>query len=400
VLRAIVLAILTACVSPLVLMGFGFARVSLVSPGIILGGLLAGYLWICQDVRSPGRLGAFVATCIGAYLVAVFSTLVFSVVPPILDDSISWGPGRTAITLAGMLGAGIVAAAFLMLLPNRGAAGGMGTEIVIVAAAGGALAYVGWSLERRSGSLPSLMTTPIWQSGIAGLLAVLAECRPVAGESAPPLVTDAPRPAFRPLSTSARTFYAIALGLMVLGGLWMMDRQRRGREYMAQWEQTNAASFAAAPPRVTLPPVAERPLDEVLILRDIGTFAPAGHSVKREPAADFHTIPGHAPPPEHLVYFAAYGVGGDLGRASVTIWQHPNTAWARYETRHFTGVRQQTIANQSILWSEQESVWYSGDKVVRVSGQGTEALPLIEAYLAKYPSALEPSFPLFAYARP
>ena len=106
--------------------------------------------------------------------------------------------------------------------------------------------------------------------------------------------------------------------------------------------------------------------------------------------------PGHARPPECLVYCASYQLLG--GGGSITIWQYPTKAWARYETRHISGYTERVVGDQRVLASALETFWLSDNMMIRVSGQQVEMDAMLGAYLAKYPSDVEASFPFFTLA--
>ena len=106
--------------------------------------------------------------------------------------------------------------------------------------------------------------------------------------------------------------------------------------------------------------------------------------------------------PARLMYSALYRGRRDPSyrgsdEASITIWQYPTRAWARYETRHLSGLAERAVGEQRVLDSPgPDCFWLSDDKMIRVSGQPVEREALLKAYLAKYPSDIEPSFPLFS----
>jgi hypothetical protein len=77
-----------------------------------------------------------------------------------------------------------------------------------------------------------------------------------------------------------------------------------------------------------------------------------------------------------LVYYGSYQ--SITSTASITLSQYPTRAWTRYETRHVVGVFERPIGDQRVLDDGRgECYWFSDNNV------------------PKYPSGIEPSFPLF-----
>jgi hypothetical protein len=193
--------------------------------------------------------------------------------------------------------------------------------------------------------------------------------------------------------------FTVLVVLTVLGFSWQTVRSIQGKRYMARWQAENAAFVAAAPSRENLPPLMEQPVEDVFIAKvDRLTLSGQG-SVRRE-IPRLAPAPWQAQPPMHLVYFASYDHSShDDSSASITIWQYPTAEWARYEARHVSGCTERVVGTHRVLFSEIESWWYSGTKVIRLSAQQPDVDLLFKAYLEKYPSTIEPSFPLFSQLR-
>jgi hypothetical protein len=391
--RAAALALLGLLSVPIAILPASLLGAGPLPVGFVFGALLAGYLWRCQGVRSPARLAGLILTSGAAFILAMLAAILLGFLPDVFARSSAMGPGPTQFFFAGAVGATLVTSAFLALLPSAGQQPARAfVEVASCAAAGAVLAPLGSFVDDRvptvmGGSL--LVMIGVWQAGIAFLLVIVAELRAADRvELQQPLIAPPPRP----LSAAAQTLFAVVLTMLVLGGALMAHWRAQSKASMARHEQAIAASLAEAPPRENLPRPQERPLEEALVLHEIGRVAPEGTgNVRREAAADHPPVPGHAPPPERLEYYVSYR-GRDHG--GVTIWQYPNAAWARYELRHIGFVTEMSVNRQIVLASELEYFWYSGASLIRVSAQPSDARELLKAYLAKYPSSVEPSFPL------
>jgi hypothetical protein len=81
---------------------------------------------------------------------------------------------------------------------------------------------------------------------------------------------------------------------------------------------------------------------------------------------------------------------------TVTVWQYPDRPWARYETRLFNFATLWHVEQYYVLATAQDYYWYSDNSVLNVSGDPHATRAALDAYLAKHPSSIEPSFPLFA----
>jgi hypothetical protein len=273
-------------------------------------------------------------------------------------------------------------------VPDRSPAGRTAGCIAVCAGAGGALGLLGFFASGRFSPnfLPLLV---IWQAGMAFALTCCAEWSTDASKIAPLPATNQTAP----LPVTSFFIITVLVALTGLGYSWLTVRQIQGKRTLTEWEEQNAAFVAAAPSRENLPPLSEQPLEDVFVPR-ISTLRLAGKgSVRRE-------IPQHAPgpwsalPPEHFLYFGSYGLG-----TGITLWQYPTTEWARYQTRHVTGCSERVVGRHRVLSSTLESWWYSGTRVIRVSGQPADVDAFLTVYLEKYPSDVEAAFPLFSLLR-
>ena len=395
-LRAAAFAVFGA-VSPL--LTDVIARVSGVPflDGVAFGLLLALYLCVCRRVHAAGRLASLVAVSGGAFVLSVLSTMPFQLVGELFPTgrSDNWGPGPTASFLSGILGAGVVSTAFLLLVPNRSLSDRTLGHIVVCAGAGGALGLLGFyaaSLFNTSASFLPLFA--IWQAGMAFTLTMVAELPA-------DVSTRDPSPAANqtaPLPSSSSFVITVLVALTALGFGWKTVRQIQGKRYLATWEMQNAAFAAAAPSRENLPSPSEQPLEDVFIAR-INDLRLAGKGSVQHEIPQHAPVPGHARPPERLIYFGSYVGSNEDSNASITIWQYPTTDWARYEARQVLGCSERVVGTQRVLFSDIESWWYSGTRVIRVSAQQPEVDALLKVYLGKYPSDIEESFPLFSLLR-
>jgi hypothetical protein len=382
IVRPLALGLLAAFLIPVELL------LGMFSPGFVFGAVLAGYLWFWQGVRATNRLAAFVVAAGALFVVALISAFIFFFNSP--DDA--------GMFVVGALGAALLSAAFLALLPGDRDLERIRAEVMVCAGWGGTLGAIGWMMsEELVGTAvhPFVGVVAIWQGGMAFALALVAELRTVAVKRSAAVAIQAVRARLRAAVALTSAFLLAAWGI----GMWSTSGAEF-REVPALPGEPLTASFSEAPSKENLPRVPERPLDDVLILRDIGELALAGDGgVRREVAQQQVLRPGQAPPPERLTYTATYRAGDPASMAgvvTVTISQYPNSDWARYETRHVTWATLRAVERHYVLATAREYHWYSDDKVLSVSGDARGAPAVLNAYLEKHPSSVERFFPVFA----
>jgi hypothetical protein len=394
--RPLAFAAIAAVAAPV-----GFLLTSIVGPpflyGFSFGALLAGYLWFCHGVQSPGRLAGLVVVSGAAFIAALLSVMVFQAVVPELFEAFqtagsNWGPGPTPFLLAGILGGAILSVTFLVIMPGRSKSGEIATYLVLCTAAAGAFGLIGAIAVEQTRTFASMLPLfVIWQSGMAFVLAAVAERSAGAAISEGEVEAVPAAPPREPLSPGSLAIFGAMMALSFLVFAWVIGRNQQAKTFKESEDRKNAAWLAEAPSRDNLPSLREQPLEQTLVPSVRGMARQARVIVKRESAA-LGTSPGQASPPDSVAYHASYS---GLADGSVSIWQYPTREWARYQTRHLVGVAIRPVFGQHVLDSDLEYYWFSDDKMIRISGTRPAVNPLLEAYLQKYPSGVDPAFPLF-----
>ncbi len=366
--------------------------------GFYFGALLAGYLWLCHDVRSSARLVGLVAVSGAAFIVALFSVMFFAPFVPELFESFqtagsNWGPGPTPFLFAGVLGAAILSPTFLVLVPRRSTSS-IFLPVAIATGAGGVLGLVGEIAVEQTRTFAShLPLLVVWQAGMACVLAALAGRAAPVDTAATETEAVPVAPVSTPLAPASLALFGTMLVLSFIVFTWVLGRTAQGRVARANEEKKNAAWLAEAPSRDNLPPLRQQPLGETF-LASVGTMTLQGEGSVRREQAPPGNMPGRAKAPDFLAYHGHYS--NAVSEGSISIWQYPTRDWARYETRHLISIATRPVGTQFILdGGNDEYHWFSGDKMIRIAGRRPSVEALLDVYLKKYPSGVDAAFPLF-----
>jgi hypothetical protein len=341
--------------------------------GFYFGILLAGYLWFCHQVRSLIWLLGLVGISGIVCLFAISLTTVFSLVEyflTFLDQSS--GPDVVPFTLAGGVGATVIGGLFLALARRTVPLG----DLVICALVGAGLGAIGRSvtddqvfdgrLQVSAGFLPPFI---VWQGGMAFVMALLAE------------------PARQQIRSTAVAFSSVTLAVVALGLALMVGNP----EAKTPPKPSPAPVFERPPSTANLPDLIER--GDRFIPR-VGPLGMKGEGTVERVREQVIAAANEWAIVDTLVYRASY-VESD--GASVVIGQYPTRAWARYGARNFTGVTIRALGDGHVLADAAgpDFYWLSGDQLIYVHGRRDATEVLAIAYLKKYPSEIDPAFPLF-----
>jgi hypothetical protein len=251
----------------------------------------------------------------------------------------------------------------------------------------------------------------IWQTGMAFLIPLMLH-KSSAAESGQ--AVSVPRSPTR-LSISGKLFFSCILATVAAVSYFSI----RDLYHTWKYQHETETLLGETPSALNLPAVERRPLEQMLILHEIGGFAEAGASRNIVAAYTVNIGPMARPQKraERVVYRIAYknseSTSSPPGRAEmvVTVSELPNVDWVRYQLRAGPAYDGQLLYPESTKISrfgapvfvyptkpgstiptrplDQYVYWSSGNKVVAVYYSGQPAAEeVIKQYLAKYPSSL------------
>ena len=197
--------------------------------------------------------------------------------------------------------------------------------------------------------------------------------------------------------------FGVLLTYFVAVGIWshsVLKRDTKTRaDLQVSLELEAAKKLAEAPSFEKLSPLTPRPFDQVLVLNNIGEWAPYFHGSYNSPAARTGAatkVPG-LPAPERKTYYVRYSKSGNSFAVQANVTVYPNENWARYEAhvppiaRQARGIQLLQRFGNNIYQDGPYFFWSSGDKVVELECQGV--LPdvideFLKAYLQRFPSSV------------
>ena len=362
---------------------------------VLLGVSLAAYLLLRAGVDSPSRLGLVVAAAVAGYYVMIIGGFAGLMVLLMLRD---YAPRSIELAAApgAAVGAGVVALAFLSVLPSQ--RDHLKLEVACCAILV-ALSTFLWPLAAYV-QFRWLVGTTGWNGAVATSLALVAYLRTRSGESSATA-----------LRIASGAGLAAACMLFLIG-----DRLHAAPEArLVRVESPTAVAFREsmlkslneAPPLVNLPEVADVPASAIF----------------RRPVAGFACFPPRealfiTPDPVRVesverrmqsrseyrlqCYLAKEGPHSRTV-VHVTVARYPNEEWARYDLRYPHGYHslpdQRTVNRlvrhgRPIFVRESRTYWASVDKIVTISAPAEVLQTFVDAYLELYPSTLEPEFDL------
>jgi hypothetical protein len=389
-----------------------------VMPAVWFGGVLAAYLWLVEDVRSPARLGGLLLASLVAWTAALRSLTVLFTLDLVLPSD-SGGMAPLNFVLPGGLGAALFAPAFLFLVPRSTLSTPLriGRAVLGCAAAGGALGWASALIVEAAGrgleNFPMWVPVLVWQPGM-GLALGAAAMRPavpvdLARSSPPALETATPvsdggryRPGFGP-----RGYVAAVLVVIVAYQGWAQYQRYRMVARQTAIDEAITRSIAEAPSSDDLPEIRPMPLEDAVVLQPIAELVPftPGHRWLAPETPTMFSSRERRVQPRRYEYFVSYAVG-EIAQIHVRVTQCPDDAWARYQLRHVGGIHGAIVdpsrfgiverLGSRVLLAPLAYFWSSGDKIVEVGRTGTpEAVDqVLRVYLDRYPSSIGASFVL------
>lgn len=294
----------------------------------------------------------------------------------------------------------------LVLLPARKASRTVPVSIIFSLLANLVFLYV---IDRQRGAWISFFNAepfwPLWQLTLAFFLGMTLRIGQLAVSSAS-FATGPSRVRLFPYRNSF-----IALGILVaylIGlSLWtggvMAKQAEKNQQEQARVKAELAQSLANPPSRENLPPVEQRPMGEMLLMKGVGSWSVFGSHTQLLPAetelpAYERGITPRALRPERYQATAAYSTSGST---RVVVTTFPTADWAQYELRHASGTNQMilhpdwvkklTKFGNSFYQEGAYIFWPSNNHLVMIDCQGINQSVIdefLKAYLAKYPSSL------------
>jgi hypothetical protein len=397
---------LLTCIVPALLGGGLFMFV-----GFVFGIVIATHVRMFRGAQSPFRPIGFIGTCTLAYIASVFATMWTPFRPEFLNFS---GTDSAAIDSSPFLTGGFVGAAiicagiFFFLAPPKDLAKSA-VKALCISIACGFLGVMGWAaggqfhnLNGFGNNIQFYVLYIIWQTGAAFLFGFLlspqqaAIAAPTRAPSQPPQTKPK-----RGLPVAAAAFFAVVFA--ALG--WFVVRQVRSalaaRRMHAAQQAAMLRLAAEEPSSENLPPIAELPVEQVMIQKPIAQH-PCSHSFE-------YKVPGV----NFLAYTAQYKASETSSDtqilfADVNVRLYANSAWAVYATNQgidanlramnpesvstVTKFGNRVIMDTSMRYpnggGDLYFYWASGTRFVQVRFFGPEDDEFLREYLARYPSDL------------
>ena len=235
----------------------------------------------------------------------------------------------------------------------------------------------------------------VWQTALAGFLGLALALKQTHLFHVQP-AAEKPRSSF----AKRMAISSVLVGYFLVIGAWSISVEKRDAKIRAQVaasvEAEAATKLAHAPSFDNLPPLTDKPFDEVLVWQNVGDWTPSAPGSYDSPAVRSNPSQNRQAQiaPERRTYYLSYSKSGvgDV-RANVTVY--PNEQWARYEvdippiTRQTRNIQLVQRFGNHIYQDGVYLYWSSGQKVVKLECQGV--LPdvideFLKVYLQKFPS--------------
>ena len=202
------------------------------------------------------------------------------------------------------------------------------------------------------------------------------------------------------LSTAGMAFFTLLAAVVALAFYRALLSYEAGAPTRAIYKK----QAAEAPSMANLPDLKPMSLNEALILdNNSGEYSAGSPWLQNLPA--FKPVRGDAlvPSPAIIVYSVLYqGARQTDARIGVSVWQYPNSDWARFSLRYASLSRMElsnpeTVQTVSKLGNtilaritngQPEFYWVSGNVLVSLTFTGAEPDSLLKVYLNRYPSSL------------
>jgi hypothetical protein len=382
------------------------------SVGFVFGVALTVYFVLREGLRNPARILAFLAACTAAYIASVSSGFWLAFTFPGEGDS---GSARMNIPMpvlfgAGYVGAFIVLAAGLFLFGPRRISWDSIGRVLLWSLGGGVLGVLGGGADGLQTWGPYhefLLLYLVWQPGAAALLGWLLNRERKLVATPSQIVTasaeTSPTRTRRGVLAAAALFFA---GVFAFLGFQTLQVVRFKRLLSVQ-HAAHASFLAEAPSTVDLPQLETLPVEQVLIVSQVGGLYP--WAPMTAPVA-----PAYPTQTRSIKYSIGYTATLDPPPISirrivaVDVEQLPNADWALYKVKYpppnvaifspkslsrVTKFSQTVVQNSMMRHPDGGGtlsfLWPSGRFVVTVYFETPDVNEeFLRQYLEKYPSSL------------
>ena len=377
----------------------GRAFVLLASLSFVLA--LAAVMWFYDLIHTWKMLAAVVGVTLIAHLLALYGELHWPQQPHAYDEYVEvsvLGSIRPEIAFISFGVGLIVYVAFLIFTRTR-CKFGWAVGIAFVCASLEAATVAAVDGTQRGAWIN--FTGLLWQPCLAFFLSIALGLKLLIPLSH---VRAQDRPD-RSLSSRLAGF-GVLLAFWGITGTWVfafgVREKKRIHGLQERLKAEKSKSLAEAPRFENLPAFTPKPLDQVLLLKEINGWEPAFSNSHDYPAQNNHGEM-YAPFPQRRTYSVTYGTASnELGRVTVNVTEYPNGEWAKYEVRntpmahefidHEDSITRLTrFGNNLFQDGPMYFIWASDEKLIFLECQGV--MPdvideFLKAYLMKYPSSL------------
>jgi hypothetical protein len=397
--------------------------------GVFFGAAVIFLVWLKKEKCSARLITVLMASSVASYCAAIWGTLfITGRIGLILGYGTRFTElfGPVTFSIAGFLGALVFNLAILLLLSAKRGVWILG-RAAAWALAGAFLGFLSAELADSVGvAVKAVIGVPrtgmgtdnsllsmysaylIWQTGMCLLIPFML------GESATTesgQAVSAPR-SMTGSSVPGKLFFGCILATVAVIGYFSV------RDLYHTWKYHQKTALGETPSAVNLPEVERRPLEQMLIFREMGGYVDAGATRNIVSAHTVNTGPKGRPQElaERVVYRIAYENAESEPDAAepqimVTVSEFPNVDWARYQLKagpasdgqrlYLASTRISRFGSPVLIFPTQSGstvpasplnqyvYWPSGNKVVVVYHSGQQAAEeVLKQYLAKYPSSL------------
>lgn len=381
------------------------------SVGFTFGLALVVYFVLCEGVRNPAKIVAFLAACTAAYIASVSSGFgLESTFPAEGNMGSGMNIPMPVFFGSGCVGAFIVLAAGLFLFGPREIGWNSIGRVLLWSLGGGALGVLGGGtdgLRTWGTSHEFFLLYLVWQPGAASLLGYLLnrERKLLAAPSQMVAASadTSPSRARRGILAVAPLFFAGVFAFLGIQTLQVV----RSKRFLAVQHAAHARFIAEAPSIADLPQLETLPVEQALIVNQIGGLYP--WSSITAPVA-----PAYPTQSQAIKYSVGYTAIPNPPPVSVRrivaveVEQLPNADWALYKVKYppsnvaiFSpkSLSRVTKFNQTVVQNTVSRypdgggtlsfLWPSGLFVVTVYFETPEVREeFLRQYLEKYPSSL------------
>lgn len=315
---------------------FPTGRAFVVLASLSFGLALGAVLWFYGLIRTWRTLAGVTAVTLAAHLLAMYTALHWAQ-PEVPSDAYVEASvlGRIRPELVFIsFGVGLVVYVVFLVLTKPRCKTGWAVGIALACASLEAATIAAVDGTQRGGWID--VVTPFWwHPCLSFFLATALSAKGLLPFSHIP-GQDRPSP-----SSSGRLIgFGILLAFWGITGTWVFGVDVREGNGIHQLQERSKAekakSLAEAPRFEDLPTSTAKPLDEVLLLKEVNGWQPAFSNFRDYPAQkDLGEM--NAPFPHRRTYSVTYGSAAAAQAPSgvtVNVTVYPNAQWAKYEVRN------------------------------------------------------------------